>query len=559
MANNILSALQKSLAIIEFDIDGTILTANKNFLDTMGYELPEIKGRHHSLFVNSGYARTQEYDEFWHNLRAGKHESAEYKRLAKGGREVWIQATYNPVQAHSGKVCKVIKLATDISAQKLKNAEYEGKIDAISKSQAVIEFDMDGKIITANKNFLDTLGYGLEEVRGQHHRMFVDPEDARSDAYERFWEKLRRGQYDAAEYRRLGKGGKEIWIQASYNPIMDMNGKPCKVIKFATDITQRKLEYANYEGQIAAIAKSQAVIEFNLDGSIVTANNNFLSTVGYGLGEVKGQHHRMFVDPNEAKDESYSRFWDKLKRGEHDAAEYKRIGKNGKEVWIQASYNPIMDMNGKPFKVVKFATDITKKVDVINQTNSLIQQVSGMAQTVASSTEEMVASVNEISSNMSSANESILSIVNKTHKANELAVNLQENAKSMESVIGMIRDIAEQVNLLALNATIEAARAGDAGKGFAVVAGEVKNLAGQTSIATDRITEEIKKMQDISQSVGESSVSIMESSEDVRHRVEAVAAAIEEQTAVNQDVSRNINDISESIKQIGEHIVQISS
>ena len=238
---------------------------------------------------------------------------------------------------------------------------FEGQIDAISKAQAVIEFDLDGTIITANDNFLNALGYTLSEIQGQHHRMFA-PEELRNSAeYAVFWQKLNRGEFEAGEYKRIAKGGREIWIQASYNPIMDASGKPYKVVKFATDITQQKRANANFEGQINAISKAQAVIEFNLDGTIITANDNFLNTLGYALQEIQGQHHSMFA-PEELKNSSeYTAFWQKLNRGEFETGEYKRIAKGGREIWIQASYNPILDANGKPYKVVKLPPTLHNK------------------------------------------------------------------------------------------------------------------------------------------------------------------------------------------------------
>src|SRR5262249_1469129 len=240
--------------------------------------------------------------------------------------------------------------------------ELKSKLAALDKSQATIEFNMDGTIITANENFLKTVGYTLDEIQGQHHSMFVDSAEKASPAYREFWASLTRGEYQTAEYKRVGKGGKEVWIQASYNPILGRTGKPYKVVKFATDITARKIARADSEGQINAINKSNAVIAFNMDGTIITANENFLVTLGYSLPEIQGKHHRMFVEPAERESAAYREFWASLNRGEYQAAEYKRVGKGGKEIWIQASYNPILDLNGKPFKVVKFATDITKQV-----------------------------------------------------------------------------------------------------------------------------------------------------------------------------------------------------
>ncbi len=245
-------------------------------------------------------------------------------------------------------------------------ADYAGQVAAIGKSQAVIEFNMDGTVITANDNFLKALGYTLDEVKGRHHSMFVDEAYRQSADYKEFWAKLNRGEYQTAEYKRLGKGGREVWIQASYNPILDLNGRPFKVVKYATDVTQQKLLNADYQGQLAAIKKSQAVIEFNMDGTVITANDNFLNALGYTLEEIKGRHHSMFVDEAYRQSADYKEFWAKLNRGEYQAAEYKRLGKGGKEVWIQASYNPILDLNGKPFKVVKYATDVTREKLALN-------------------------------------------------------------------------------------------------------------------------------------------------------------------------------------------------
>ena len=373
-----IAAIDRSQAVIEFDLSGTILTANANFLATLGYTLPEIVGRHHSMFAEPAHAASAEYRAFWDKLGRGEFDAGQYKRVAKGGQEIWIQASYNPVFNAAGKPVKVVKFATDITAAKLQAADYEGQLNAVSKSQAVIEFKLDGTILNANENFCAAMGYSLEEVKGRHHSMFAGPTVAASVEYRLFWEKLGRGEFDAGQYKRIGKGGREVWIQASYNPIMDMNGKPFKVVKYATDITAAKIQAADFSGQLQAISKAQAVIEFKLDGSILTANDNFLKTLGYTLDEVKGRHHSMFADPAHAASIEYRQFWEKLGRGEFDAGQYRRVGKGGKEIHIQASYNPIMDLNGKPFKVVKYATDVTAEV----QANTMLRQAVEQAQRV---------------------------------------------------------------------------------------------------------------------------------------------------------------------------------
>ena len=233
---------------------------------------------------------------------------------------------------------------------------------ALDRVQAIIEFELDGTVVSANENFLGLFGYEVNEVIGKHHRMFCDPAYVKSDAYAEFWKKLGRGEFHAAEFKRLAKGGREIWLQASYNPVLDKNGNPVRVVKFATDVTASKLQIAEYEGKIRAIERAQAVIEFELDGTVITANENFLNIFGYKLDEVVGKHHRIFCDPGYAESLEYARFWQKLGRGEYEADEFKRITKDGAEVWLQASYNPIFDMEGRPLKVVKFASDITVEV-----------------------------------------------------------------------------------------------------------------------------------------------------------------------------------------------------
>jgi methyl-accepting chemotaxis protein len=247
---------------------------------------------------------------------------------------------------------------------KIQDVELQAIHAALNRVQAVIEFDMDGKILHANDNFLRAVGYTLDEVQGRHHAIFCEQEYAASPAYKQFWAHLGAGEFDQGEYKRLAKGGREIWINASYNPIMDAHGKPYKVIKFATDITETRMRNAEYEGKVSAIGKAQAVIEFDMGGHVLNANENFLDVMGYFLDDIKGEHHRIFCDPDYAASAEYKRFWQKLNRGEFDTGRYKRIGNNKKTVWIQATYNPILDLNGKPYKIVKYATDITAQVEL---------------------------------------------------------------------------------------------------------------------------------------------------------------------------------------------------
>ena len=510
-----LAAINKSQAVIEFGLDGRVLHANENFLALLGYTLDEVRGQSHSLFVDPVYRASPEYRLFWEKLGRGEYDAGQYKRLGKGGKEVWIQASYNPILDHNGKPFKVVKYATDITEQKLTMANYDGQLAAINKAQAVIEFGLDGRVLQANANFLAALGYTLEEVRGQHHSLFVDPAFRSSMEYRLFWEKLGRGDYDAGQYKRIGKGDREVWIQASYNPILDLNGKPFKVVKYATDITEQKLANADREGQLAAINKAQAVIEFGLDGRVLHANANFLAVLGFTLDEVRGQHHSMFVDPAFRGTTEYRLFWEKLGRGEYDAGQYKRIGKGGREVWIQASYNPILDLNGKPFKVVKYATDITEQVRAAEALRIAVQQVqeavaaaksndltrripldgkSGDIESLCAgvnglldSMVTMVSAILEASGTISNgAREIATGNTDLSQRTEEQASSLEETAASMEALTTTVRqnaDNAQQANKLARSASEVAI------KGGAVVTQVVRTM--------DEITEASRKISDI--------------------------------------------------------------
>ena len=540
-------AISKSQAVIEFNMDGTIITANQNFLDSLGYRLDEIQSKHHQMFVASELRGSAEYKAFWANLNRGEYQAGEYKRVAKGGREVWIEASYNPILDSANKPHKVIKFATDITAKKIRSMEDAGKLSAIARAQAVIEFNLDGTIITANDNFLAAVGYRLEEIQGKHHSMFVSPGEKESVAYREFWASLGRGEFQSAEYKRFGKGGKEIWILASYNPILDDTGKPFKVVKFASDVSEQKLKTANFSGQIEAIGKSQAVIEFDMTGKILTANENFLGALGYSLAEIQGKHHSMFVAPGEKESAAYREFWASLNRGEFQSGEYQRVGKDGRDIWIQASYNPIRDLNGKPYKVVKYASDTTVQV----QARMRSEKVRSMMESVAAGAEELNSSVREISEAMTKSRETAQTAVGRVEAADRQAQRLAEAAESMSSIVQLIGDITGQINLLALNATIESARAGEAGRGFAVVAAEVKNLANQAKQATDKIEQEISNLNGISGDVVEALNSIKKAIQDVSEYVTSTAAAVEEQSTVTSEMSNGMQRAAAEAASIG--------
>jgi methyl-accepting chemotaxis protein len=362
------------------------------------------------------------------------------------------------------------------SSRRLSKADRDGQLTAIHRVQAIIEFDLDGHVLMANQNFLDTFGYTLEEVVGQHHRMFVDADERNSAQYAHFWEKLGQGVYDAGRYKRIARDGREIWLQASYNPILDGNGEPLKVVKYATDVTDQQRRNDDTSGQLAAISKVQAVIEFELDGTIIGANDLFLDALGYREDEVVGRHHSMFVLPEERKSPAYAEFWRKLAAGNNDTGQYLRIGKGGREVWIEASYNPILDSERRPFKVVKYATDITRRFMAAQKLREAVQgltenagrasQANELAQEACNVAEQGGQTVKEVVATMGA---------------------ITDSSRRISDIIGVMDGIAFQTNILALNAAVEAARAGSHGRGFAVVAAEVRSLAQNSASAAKEI------------------------------------------------------------------------
>ena len=386
------------------------------------------------------------------------------------------------------------------------------KVAAISRSQAVIEFALDGTIITANENFLDAMGYGLDEVAGRHHSMFCDPDYIKSAEYKSFWADLAEGQFKSAAFQRFAKGGREIWIQASYNPVLNAAGKPVKVIKFATDITEQTQRSADLAAQIEAISRVQAVIAFNLDGTIIEANENFLATVGYRLDEIVGQHHSMFCDPDYARTSEYAQFWERLRAGQFEAAEFQRYGKNGKEVWIQASYNPVLDAAGRVVKVVKFATDISERKRaegiIAELTSSLARMAKGdlggriehqftgqyeqLRQAFNSSLEQLediVSGLRQASGALRTATAEILSGANDlSGRTTKQAATIEETSAAVEQLSSAVADNAkraatasDKARSVSQNATEGGAVMNDATQAMTAIetsSGKISNIIG---------------------------------------------------------------------------------
>ncbi|GAA4375187.1 PAS domain-containing methyl-accepting chemotaxis protein [Nocardioides caricicola] len=551
--NALAEAVDRSFAVIEFQLDGTVITANQNFLDLMGYPLAGVRGKHHRTFCTPEYAESSSYDELWARLRSGAFVQDQFLRVTRDGREVWLQATYNPVLDDEGHPTKVVKIAQDITEAKRLDAEHVGKMAAIDRAQAVIEFDLEGRILTANRNFLDVVGYALPDIQGKHHRMFVDPEHGQSQEYADFWERLGGGQFEAGEYRRFGKGGREVWLQATYNPILDAKGAPMKVVKFATDVTETKLVSAEVQARVDAVDRAQAVIEFDLDGQVVHANENFLRTLGYSLREIVGQHHSTFCDDEYIRSVEYRDFWMRLGKGEVIAGRFHRKGKYGRDVYIQATYNPVLDLAGNVVKVIKYAYDVTEEVD-------RERRIDVGTRDMTESVRELAGSITEIATQSQTATQ----LAAETHANAEQGVEalrasieaitlIQKSSASISDIVKVIGEIAGQTNLLAFNASIEAARAGEHGVGFSIVAGEVRKLAERSFEAAQQIGRLIEESADrvdqgskVSQRAEVAFERIVTSVSRTNEAIRTISAS----TRVQQEASANVNSLIDQLSSV---------
>ena len=601
-----LQAISKSQAVIEFQMDGSIITANENFLTIFGYLSDEIAGKNHSMLVDDSVKRSGEYREFWARLNRGEFVTSEFRRIGKGGREIWIQASYNPIVDVNGKTFKVVQYATDITAMVHNRAESTKLRTIVDESEAAfMTVDRDFVVTYTNKQTKammvkyqqvfrsiwpsfdgsKLLGSNIDQFHKnpQHQRTLLsDPSRLpyKTDI------KVGPLTFGLTVTAQRDAAGNYVGNTLEWNDV--------------TDIRKQEFVNADYSGQIAAISKSQSVIEFNLDGTVISANDNFLQTMGYTMEEIKGGHHSRFVDDASKQSSEYKEFWAKLNRGEYVTGEFKRIGKRGREIWMQSSYNPINDLTGKPFKVVEYATDITVQVNERQEMVRILEQVNGNAtslassaeeltavssqmaanasetssqagvvsaaseqvsrnvQTVSTGVEEMNAAINEIAKNASDAARVSQAAVLSAAAANDTIGKLGDSSAEIGKVIKVITSIAEQTNLLALNATIEAARAGEAGKGFAVVANEVKELAKETAKATEDISRKIEAIQQDTKGSVDSIREIGQVIAQINDISNTIASAVEEQTATANEMSRNVAEAAKGTAEIAQNITSVA-
>jgi methyl-accepting chemotaxis protein len=375
-------------------------------------------------------------------------------------------------------------LKNELTARTADLETYKGLVGALERSMAVIEFSPDGKVLRANANFLNTMGYREDQLAGLSHRNFCTQALAGSAQYREFWDRLRAGQFVSGTFQRISGDGRHVWLEASYNPVLNEQGKVSKVVKYALDVTARVASDAEIRGRLAALDRAMAVIEFDLGGNILTANDNFLHTMNYSLAEIKGKHHRLFCEASLINSSEYSDFWRRLNAGEFFSGQFKRLGKHGKVVWLEASYNPVYDADGKLSKIVKFASDISERVEKFEEDS----RGASRAYHISSETERVAEQGAQV---IQQTAKEMRQIAENIGASARLVGQLGARSEEITAIVNTIRGIADQTNLLALNAAIEAARAGDQGRGFAVVADEVRQLAGRTSRSTSEIAEMI--------------------------------------------------------------------
>ncbi|ETJ46125.1 MULTISPECIES: PAS domain-containing methyl-accepting chemotaxis protein [Pseudoalteromonas] len=414
--------------------------------------------------------------------------------------------------------------------------ESKSVLSAIYNHVAYIEFTPEGKILDANDLFLDTVGYKREEVIGKHHRMFCDSDYAKSSEYSQFWQALQGANSTSGTFMRFNANGEKLWLEATYFPV-EVNGVVTKVIKIASDITKNYVQRKSQEALTEALDKALATIEFNPDGTIIKANHNFLSTVGYSLAEIVGKHHKMFC--TDSFYQNNPRFWEELSDGQFKSGKFKRITSDGSQIWLEATYNPILDNKGKVIKIVKFASNITDRI----KDNEAVSEAAQIAYESAVSSAQTAKTGSDI---LHDAIANSDAIVSQVLKSVDLIKNLNEQSAVIGSIVSTISSIADQTNLLALNAAIEAARAGEYGRGFAVVADEVRQLAASTSSSTNEIATVVKNNQELTNDISKQITSVSDSSEQGRELIAKVSEVIQEIERGADAVSATVSKLNAS-------------
>ena len=527
-------AVESSNCTMELDSEGFVLSMNAEMEKALGYRQAELVGKSSEKLLFEGDLKSMLYTSGWRDLRDGIALTGEFRRRGVGEREVWFSATFSPLMGLDGILSKVFMMGRDITREKQERLDADSKLKAIQRSQAVIEFDLNGRILHANQNFLTLIGYDLTEIQGHHHRMFLDPVYAASSEYQSFWERLARGEHENGEFKRVGKEGKEIWLQATYNPVFDPSGQPIKIVKFAVDVTQAKLTSAEYQAKVDAIEKGLLVIEFDLDGRVLSANRNFLRAMGYNGREIIGQHHSIFCTVEHIQSQDYRDFWLALNDGQYLSGRYHRKAKFDRDVWIQATYNPILDLNGQVTKVVKYAYDVTRDVELEQALTTQSRLMSDKVTLLLDSALDIARHSTTASGSARQTSETAVAGKEALEESMSAVQRIQSSSERVTQIVNIITEIASQTNLLAFNASIEAARAGEHGVGFSVVASEVRKLAERSADAASQISDLIRS-----------------SAEDVRRGADVQRTAVAKFEGIIREVSAMVNNVDQIVQSTG--------
>ncbi len=502
-----LNVLNNAQAVVEMNADGVVENANDKFQEILGFSKDELVGKQYKTLHTSDYKKSEECSSLWRELKEGNEQNGEYCIVDKNGEEVWIQSTFNPVKNSAGKVIRIVQFATDVTESKLKNAYFEGQIDAINKAQPVVEFDLEGKVLSANDNFLDMMGYDLREIKGRHHSLFVDEEFKRSIEYNQLWEQLREGVLVSGEFKRVGRGSKEVWVQASYNPILDQNGRPFKVVQFAVNITGRK----------------QAINDIKfIMGELVKGN-------------LKCKIDRQFEGEFQVLGEAINQFIEQMSST------------------ISSIYDAVETITTASTEIATGNSDLSSRTE---------QQASSLEET-ASSMEELTGTVKLNAENAEQANKLASQSCLVATQGGDLIgqvvdtmSSINESAQEISDIIGVIDGIAFQTNILALNAAVEAARAGEQGRGFAVVASEVRSLAQRSAEAAKEIKElisnsvsKIDSGNTLVRQSGDTMQEVVTSIKRVNDIMSEIAAASSEQASGIEEVSKAVVQMDEVTQQ----------
>ncbi|AEF20543.1 methyl-accepting chemotaxis sensory transducer with Pas/Pac sensor [Pseudomonas fulva 12-X] len=427
------------------------------------------------------------------------------------------------------------------------NKELEARLamqeevrENLDKEMIIIQLGADGRIERVNELFQSELGYRPGDVEGQALTQLSPPELARDPHQSRALSAIRERRHFSGALRLLGKDGRHVWLRSVVVPMSDVQTGKQQLVIHSSNLTRTIEASLENESLVKALLRSTAVIEFNLDGTVITANDLFLRGMGYNLAQVVGKHHRMFCTSEESASDAYRQFWERLRRGEFVVDRFRRIDSAGRDVWLEASYNPIVDLHGKLYKVVKFATVITEQVNL----EQAVAKAANLAYSTSLQTDASASKGREV---IRETVEVLHRLANAMENATQSIQALDEQGKAVETIVAAISGIADQTNLLALNAAIEAARAGEQGRGFAVVADEVRQLASRTSKATQEIVAVVQQ----NQTLASGAVDVITRSRELADQALALA---NDSDAVIHDIQNDAECVVAAVSQFSSQV-----